>query len=395
MFESSEVETVATRLPSARRDEGTVCITPWKRSGGRRMTRAHLRLSREPGFVASLGSSLALIERALRKVSGTRFRLEALVANEAPRGTALRRSHCSYAVIELPVSNTRAVLELNDNIANVVFSLGGLDARWPADRLSASEERAFARLLLASVSAIADEPTWKAGFSPRLVAIHRDHAAALAALDTGERLVDITVRVLVERFGVTYLTLVVPSRAIELALLRAPVRRRAGPVPSAIANARTPVSILAGRGFLSLRDLRALRPGDTVEIAGLGWHAGRIVGAARMRTAAFEAHGALFPRGLELSTFNTTVSPEEKPMSDDLSRSLLPIEVEVELTRFNLPLSELGTLRPGAVLPLRQRDEDPVTLKVGGRAIARAELVDIDGEVGARILELIERGGGR
>ncbi len=82
-------------------------------------------------------------------------------------------------------------------------------------------------------------------------------------------------------------------------------------------------------------------------------------------------------------------------MKDDMSRSLLPVEVEVELTRINLPLSELGTLRPGAVLPLRQRDDDPVTLKIGGRAIARAELVDIDGEVGARILELVEREEGR
>ena len=67
----------------------------------------------------------------------------------------------------------------------------------------------------------------------------------------------------------------------------------------------------------------------------------------------------------------------------------LPVDVEIELTRLMLPLSELAVLKPGALLPLRINASEPVLLRIGDRAVARAELVDIDGEVGARILNLL------
>lgn len=162
-------------------------------------------------------------------------------------------------------------------------------------------------------------------------------------------------------------------------------------LPPAIGEAEIAAELVAGRGVLSLRDLRTLAPGDTVHVVGLGWHARRLVGAARLRTASFEGHGVLFPRGLELSRFHTTLPMKERPMSDDVSHAFLPVEVEVELTRFSLRIAQLATLRPGAVVPLRINDRDPVSLKIGGRTIARAELVDIEGEVGARILHLVDR----
>lgn len=67
----------------------------------------------------------------------------------------------------------------------------------------------------------------------------------------------------------------------------------------------------------------------------------------------------------------------------------LPVDVEIELTRLMLPLSELAVLKPGALLPLRISANEPVVLRVGDRAVARAELVEIEGEVGARILALL------
>jgi type III secretion protein Q len=390
MSQPLEIETRATRLPRAplqRRD--TVCIVPWLRSGGRKVTRAHLRMSREPAFCAALASSLSAVERELRKATGVQFGLEAHVFKLVTPMELMERI-ATWAVIALPISGAKAVLEINDGASAHLFRHLGLGCVWPAERLSKAEDSTLTQLLLTALRALAEFPVWKSGFAPRLLALCRDRKQAMAALTTGELHVDVGVRLVVA--GSPWcLTLYVPARAIEVAMLKAPVRRRALHVPSAIAKAEIPAQVVAGRGSLSLRQLSRLAPGDTVEIAGLGWHAGKLVGAARLRTAAFEAHGALFPRGLELSRFNTTVSPQEPQMSDDLSQSLLPIEVEVELTRFSLPLSELATLRPGAVVPLRQHDSDPVTLRVGGRPIARAELVDIDGEVGARILELLER----
>jgi len=67
----------------------------------------------------------------------------------------------------------------------------------------------------------------------------------------------------------------------------------------------------------------------------------------------------------------------------------LPVELEIELGRLSLTVAELAGLRAGALLPLRISASEPVLLKVGARAVARAELVDIEGEVGARILELL------
>lgn len=162
-------------------------------------------------------------------------------------------------------------------------------------------------------------------------------------------------------------------------------------LPPSLGRAEVFAELVAGRGVLSLEDLRGLAPGDTVRIVGLGWHARRLVGAACLRTAAFEGHGVLFPRGLELSRFQTFLPSKERPMSDDPSHPFLPVEVEVELTRLSLRISQLATLRPGAVVPLRIDDRDPVSLKIGGRTIARAELVDLEGEVGARILRLVDR----
>jgi type III secretion protein Q len=46
-------------------------------------------------------------------------------------------------------------------------------------------------------------------------------------------------------------------------------------------------------------------------------------------------------------------------------------------------------MTPGTVLPLRIATGSPVFVRAGERRIARAELVEIDGEIAARILGLI------
>lgn len=64
----------------------------------------------------------------------------------------------------------------------------------------------------------------------------------------------------------------------------------------------------------------------------------------------------------------------------------IPIEVTVELARFTLPLEELSSLRLGQILSTGQPLGDRVTLRTGGQAFACGELIDIDGDVGVRIL---------
>ncbi len=66
----------------------------------------------------------------------------------------------------------------------------------------------------------------------------------------------------------------------------------------------------------------------------------------------------------------------------------VPVLLEVELARVPLPLAELARLEPGAALPLAIDRRGLVTLRVGDRAVARGELVDVDGAVGVRIVSL-------
>jgi len=77
------------------------------------------------------------------------------------------------------------------------------------------------------------------------------------------------------------------------------------------------------------------------------------------------------------------------PPSPDRTVTALPFEVEVELTRVRLTFAELSSLRPGAILPLRINATEPVLLRVGDRVVARAELVEIENELGARILSFV------
>ena len=77
------------------------------------------------------------------------------------------------------------------------------------------------------------------------------------------------------------------------------------------------------------------------------------------------------------------------PDTQDMTVTSLPVDVEIELTRLRLTLGELSSLKPGALLPLRISSSEPVYLRVGDRRVARAELVEIENEVGARILDLL------
>jgi flagellar motor switch/type III secretory pathway protein FliN len=62
--------------------------------------------------------------------------------------------------------------------------------------------------------------------------------------------------------------------------------------------------------------------------------------------------------------------------------------VSVELARFTMPLEELGALRTGEVVATGRAVGERVTLRAGGHALAVGELVDVDGEVGVRLLRV-------
>ena len=69
-----------------------------------------------------------------------------------------------------------------------------------------------------------------------------------------------------------------------------------------------------------------------------------------------------------------------------------PVVVRVEIGVAELRAREWAELAPGDVVGLGRRVAEPVILRVAGREVARGELVDLDGEVGVRILSRLEVG---
>lgn len=67
------------------------------------------------------------------------------------------------------------------------------------------------------------------------------------------------------------------------------------------------------------------------------------------------------------------------------------VELAVELGRVKLPLKDLLSLAPGAVLELDRSADAPVDVLVNGCLVARGEVVVIDGEFGVRITAVVER----
>jgi flagellar motor switch protein FliN/FliY len=68
------------------------------------------------------------------------------------------------------------------------------------------------------------------------------------------------------------------------------------------------------------------------------------------------------------------------------------VELTVELGRSRLPMQDLLTLAPGAVVELDRPADATVDILVNGTVVARGEVVVVDGEFGVRITEIT--GGG-
>jgi type III secretion system YscQ/HrcQ family protein len=87
------------------------------------------------------------------------------------------------------------------------------------------------------------------------------------------------------------------------------------------------------------------------------------------------------------------MSPEtagaDDPGADQLLREL-PVEIVCEIGRVTMSGRELIELVPGAVIPIARPLSGPIDLTVAGRLVARGELVDVEGDLGVRITEVVE-----
>jgi flagellar motor switch protein FliM len=76
-------------------------------------------------------------------------------------------------------------------------------------------------------------------------------------------------------------------------------------------------------------------------------------------------------------------SPEAAGLLDDVTVAMV-----VELGRVMVSAADVMGLRAGQVIELSRAPGEPVDLVVDGKRIGKGELVEIDGELGVRILSL-------
>jgi flagellar motor switch protein FliM len=163
-----------------------------------------------------------------------------------------------------------------------------------------------------------------------------------------------------------------------------------------LSDARVQLSIELGRAALSRADLGALAAQDVILFDRIGvrdarggpvsLRLGRGSFAARLDG---EALVIVEPFGLNVGATDME-DQGDKAAGGDALLGELPVEVVCELGRVTLTGRELLELRPGAVLPAGRPLAGPVDLTVGGRVVARGELVDVEGEIGVRITQLSE-----
>jgi type III secretion system YscQ/HrcQ family protein len=146
-------------------------------------------------------------------------------------------------------------------------------------------------------------------------------------------------------------------------------------------------------------ELAGLGPGDAW-LPGAGWWIdSEARGRAALASPAAELGVAvdLAPDGRIVLRGESVALPTESPMTepDDTTEQPLqeavldaPIVVRVELGAVSMRARDWAELRPGDVIETGHRIAEPVVLRVAGRAVARGELVRIEGELGVRIREL-------
>jgi type III secretion system YscQ/HrcQ family protein len=84
----------------------------------------------------------------------------------------------------------------------------------------------------------------------------------------------------------------------------------------------------------------------------------------------------------------TLERPAQATQHADLARDA-PIEISLEIARFQLQLGELEKVAPGDVLATGRRIGETVTLRAANQPFAEGELVDVEGELGVRITKIL------
>ena len=356
------------------------------RLAARRQTRAHCVLSRRPMLKDELSALAEACGRGLSSALGGPVRLNSRWLDPpvfARRALGHERVFCLLSLTRLGAD---AVLEVEPRLlAGLAAKLTGAPVPTaPVLELTRLETAIAGHLLLSALAAARELGSAEQRWGPRLLRIVAERGEAELRLGSGPLL---TVDIDLETDGVRgRAQLFVPELAVRAVALREP-----GPLAAPTASTgAVPLEFAACApcGSLWREEVPTLAIGQALVLPDCRRIQNTLVGPMALARRGVRLAGVLAAAGFELQLAQTCPIDKEITLID-ASLSESPVELEVELARFSLTLNELAALAPGTVIPLRISAGAPVFVRAGERRIARAELVEIDGEVAARILELI------
>ncbi len=366
---------------------------PLRRLGSRRLTRAHLVLAERPQAAGLGRQALVAVAEALNRELQCPVHAEARLLETVIAPLEGLAEPAIFAMLELSAVGGTAVLELEPALAFAGLErIAGAGQRpGVVTELARLEEATLAYLLLVALSAVRASGEAHARLGPRLAGVTMRRADVLARLDPRQSLVGIEVSMSLGEVHAGA-RLLLPAQGLQTVFQALPVERASDIAPEVLASALE-ARCLVGQTPLAATALDALVEGDVVVFEGVRKQADRLLGPGRLVTRGFALAGVFAAEGFSLTRAQGRAIPQELDMAavnkPEDGMPPLPVDVEIELTRVMIPLSELAALKPGALLPLHINASEPVLLRVGDRAVARAELVEIEGEVGARVLALL------
>lgn len=182
----------------------------------------------------------------------------------------------------------------------------------------------------------------------------------------------------------------------------------AGPLAAAV---QMDVDLSLGSIRLTSRELVALAPGDVVVLADdparhFTLRAGTVAFRLTQTQNGWISTGpqaperpkptpsAAFARSI-MTTENEDGPLHEAEGGDPLDLSELPLAVDFDLARVQLPYASVATWRAGSLIELTPPASDngvPVTIRVNGAMVGTGDIVRIDERIGVRITRLVAPG---
>ncbi len=146
------------------------------------------------------------------------------------------------------------------------------------------------------------------------------------------------------------------------------------PPPRAIPAWTFDVPIVVGRAAIAARDVFALTPRDAITVERV---LELVIGDGCVGLSAS-------PGALE-ATVVTGYGRRDMALPDEAQ-----LELTVQLGTTRLTLRQLAELAVGQIIPLNRPLAGPYEVRVAGRVVGEGELVDLDGELGVRIVSIAQ-----